>query len=84
VTKGQAALAISTGDYAEVVLEELARIEAEKIAEAAVNAHGALVAQVEKDLNASFERELTKERERVEALEKLAEEARMELDNLRA
>ncbi|XP_062213876.1 uncharacterized protein LOC133914935 [Phragmites australis] len=84
VTKGQAALAISTGDSAEVVLEELARIEAEKMAEAAVNAHGALVAQVEKDFNASFERELTKEREKVETLEKLAEEARMELDRLRA
>ncbi|CAM0144576.1 unnamed protein product [Urochloa decumbens] len=84
VTKGQAALAISTGDSAEVVLEELARIEADKIAEAAVNAHGALVAQVEKDLNASFERDLQQEREKVETLEKLAEEARMELDRLRA
>ncbi|RLN39670.1 uncharacterized protein C2845_PM01G49650 [Panicum miliaceum] len=84
VTKGQAALAISTGDSTEVVLEELTRIEAEKIAEAAVNAHGALVAQVEKELNASFERDLKKEREKVETLEKLAEEARMELDRLRA
>ncbi|KAF0935823.1 hypothetical protein E2562_036307 [Oryza meyeriana var. granulata] len=84
VTKGQAALALSTGDSAEVVMEELARIEAEKIAEAAVNAHGELVAQVEKDLNASFERELTKEREKIETLEKLAEEARVELDKLRA
>ncbi|KAL6638604.1 hypothetical protein ACP70R_023715 [Stipagrostis hirtigluma subsp. patula] len=84
VTKGQAALAVSTGASAEVVMEELARIEAEKIAEAAVNAHGALVAQVEKDINGSFERELTKEREKVETLEKLAEEARMELDRLRA
>ncbi|CAN6302679.1 unnamed protein product [Urochloa humidicola] len=84
VTKGQAALAISTCDSAEVVLEELARIEADKIAEAAVNAHGALVAQVEKDLNASFERDLKQEREKVETLEKLAEEARTELDRLRA
>uniref|UniRef100_A0A0D9W1Q3 SLH domain-containing protein n=1 Tax=Leersia perrieri TaxID=77586 RepID=A0A0D9W1Q3_9ORYZ len=84
VTKGQAALALSTGDSAEVVMEELARIEAEKIAEAAVNAHGELVAQVEKDLNASFERELTKEREKIEILEKLAEEARVELEHLRA
>ena len=67
-----------------MVLEELARIEAEKIAEAAVSAHGALVAQVEKDLNASYERDLKKEREKVETLEKLAEEARMELDRLRA
>jgi hypothetical protein len=58
VTKGQAALAFSAGDSGEVVLEELARIEAEKIAEAAVNAHAALVAQVEKDLNASLKRSL--------------------------
>ncbi|CAM0878445.1 unnamed protein product [Alopecurus aequalis] len=84
VTKGQAALALSTGDYAEVVMEELARIEADKIAEAAVNAHGALVAQVEKEINAGFERELTREREKIESLEKLAEEARVELDKLRA
>lgn len=84
VTKGQVALALSTGDSADVVMEELARIEAEKIAEDAVNAHGELVAQVEKDLNATFERELTKEREKIETLEKLAEEARVELDKLRA
>ncbi|KAF7069740.1 hypothetical protein CFC21_075323 [Triticum aestivum] len=84
VTKGQAALALSTGDYAEVVMEELARIEADKIAEAAVNAHGALVAEVEKQINSSFERELTREREKIETLEKLAEEARFELDKLRA
>ncbi|VAI82223.1 unnamed protein product [Triticum turgidum subsp. durum] len=84
VTKGQAALALSTGDYAEVVMEELARIEADKIAEAAVNAHGALVAEVEKQINASFERELTREKEKIETLEKLAEEARAELDKLRA
>ncbi|KAK1630408.1 hypothetical protein QYE76_004723 [Lolium multiflorum] len=84
VTKGQAALALSTGDYAEVVMEELARIEAEKIAEAAVNAQGALIAQVEKEINASFEMELTREREKIETLEKLAEEARVELDKLRA
>uniref|UniRef100_A0ACD6AQ20 Uncharacterized protein n=1 Tax=Avena sativa TaxID=4498 RepID=A0ACD6AQ20_AVESA len=84
VTKGQAALALSTGDYAEVVMEELARIEAEKIAEAAVNAHGALVAQVEKEINSSFERELTREREKIDTLERLAEEARIELDRLRA
>lgn len=84
MTKGQAALALSTGDYAEVVMEELARIEAEKIAEAAVNAQGALIAQVEKEINANFEMELTREREKIETLEKLAEEARDELDKLRA
>ncbi|RZR87884.1 hypothetical protein BHM03_00015357 [Ensete ventricosum] len=79
----QAAIAIATGDAAEVVGEELARIEAESLAETAVHAHTALVAQVEKDLNASFEEELAKERQKTKDLEKLAEEARLELNRLR-
>ncbi|KAH7663011.1 hypothetical protein IHE45_14G025300 [Dioscorea alata] len=83
VTKAQAAIALATGDAADVVGEELTRIEAESLAETAVNAHTALVAQVEKDLNASFENELAKEREKIGALEKLAEEARLELERLR-
>ncbi|XP_009400263.2 uncharacterized protein LOC135673625 isoform X8 [Musa acuminata AAA Group] len=83
VTKAQAAIAIATGDAAEVVGEELARIEAESLAETAVNAHTTLVAQVEKDLNASFEEELAKERQKTKDLEKLAEEARLELNRLR-
>nr|XP_010907949.1 uncharacterized protein LOC105034465 isoform X1 [Elaeis guineensis] len=84
VTKAQAAIALATGDAAEVVSEELARIEAESLAESAVNAHTALVAQVEQDLHASFEKELAKEREKIEAVEKLAEEARFELERLRS
>ncbi|KAJ8506289.1 hypothetical protein OPV22_007175 [Ensete ventricosum] len=83
VTKAQAAITIATGDAAEVVGEELARIEAESLAETAVHAHTALVAQVEKDLNASFEEELAKERQKTKDLEKLAEEARLELNRLR-
>ncbi|XP_039137999.1 uncharacterized protein LOC120275475 isoform X3 [Dioscorea cayenensis subsp. rotundata] len=83
VTKAQAAIALATGDAADVVGEELTRIEAESLAETAVNAHTALVAQVEKDLNASFENELAKEREKIGALERLAEEARLELERLR-
>ncbi|XP_078163771.1 uncharacterized protein LOC144558772 isoform X2 [Carex rostrata] len=83
VTKGQAAIALSTGESYEVVNEELARIEAEALAESAVNAHTALVAQVEKDLNAAYENDLAKEREKVEMLEKLAEEARLELKKLK-
>ncbi|XP_042457092.1 uncharacterized protein LOC122041468 isoform X3 [Zingiber officinale] len=83
VTKAQAAIAIATGDAAEVVGEELARIEAESLAEIAVNAHTDLVSQVEKDINASFEKELARERQKTKALEKLAEEARLELDRLR-
>ncbi|PKU80228.1 uncharacterized protein LOC110097380 isoform X2 [Dendrobium catenatum] len=83
VTKAQAAIALATGEAAEIVGEELARIEAESLAETAVNAHTALVAQVEKDLNASFEQELAKEREKINALEKLAEEARLKLERIR-
>lgn len=83
VTKAQAAIALATGEAAEIVGEELARIEAESLAETAVNAHTALVAQVEKDLNASFEQELVKEREKISAMEKLVEEARLKLERIR-
>ncbi|XP_077225913.1 uncharacterized protein LOC143859119 [Tasmannia lanceolata] len=84
VTKAQAAIALATGDAAEVVGEELTRIEAESMAETVVAAHTALVAQVEEDLNASFEKELSIEREKVGAFEKLAEETRLELERLKA
>ncbi|KAG4952499.1 hypothetical protein JHK85_046366 [Glycine max] len=56
----------------------------ESIAENAVAAHSALVAQVEKDINASFEQELFIEREKISAVERMAEEARLELERLRA
>ncbi|KAE9617373.1 hypothetical protein Lal_00035106 [Lupinus albus] len=84
VTKAQAAIALATGDASDIVSEELARIEAESMAENAVAAHSALVAQVEKDVNASFERELLIEREKINAVERMAEEARLELERLRA
>ncbi|WVZ13862.1 hypothetical protein V8G54_011428 [Vigna mungo] len=84
VTKAQAAMALATGEASEIVSEELARIEAESIAENAVAAHSALVAQVEKDINASFEQELLLEREKINAVEKMAEQARLELERLRA
>ncbi|XP_047161648.1 uncharacterized protein LOC124831639 isoform X2 [Vigna umbellata] len=84
VTKAQAAMALATGEASEIVSEELARIEAESIAENAVAAHSALVAEVEKDINASFEQELLLEREKINAVEKMAEQARLELEKLRA
>ncbi|XP_062001726.1 uncharacterized protein LOC133718867 isoform X2 [Rosa rugosa] len=84
VTKAQAAIALATGEYADVVSEELARIEAEAMAEKAVDAHNALVAQVEKDVNASFEKDLSLEREKIDAVERMAEEAKRELERLRA
>ena len=84
MTKAQAAVALATGDASDLVSEELARIEAESMAENAVSAHNALVAQVEKDVNASFEKELLMEREKIDAVEKMAEEAKHELERLRA
>ncbi|XP_024029202.1 myosin-7B isoform X3 [Morus notabilis] len=84
VTKAQAAIALATGEASDTVSEELARIEAESMAENVVAAHSALVAQVEKDVNASFEKELLIEREKIDAVEKMAEEARRELERLRA
>lgn len=84
VTKAQAAIALATGDASDIVSEELARIEAESIAENAVAAHTALVAQVEKDINASFEQELFLERGKINAIERMAEEAKLELETLRA
>ncbi|KAK1366593.1 SLH domain-containing protein [Heracleum sosnowskyi] len=83
VTKAQAAIALATGEASDIVSEELARIEAESMAENAVAAHSALVDQVERDVNASYEKELLLEREKVDAVEKLAEEARAELQKLR-
>lgn len=84
VTKAQAAIALATGDASDIVSEELARIEAESMAENAVAAHSALVAQVEKDINASFEQEISLEREKINAVERMAEEAQRELERLRA
>ncbi|XP_011048750.1 PREDICTED: uncharacterized protein LOC105142691 isoform X1 [Populus euphratica] len=84
VTKAQAAVALATGEASDTVSEELARIEAESVAENAVSAHNALVAQVEQDINESFEKELSVEREKINAVEKMAEEARCELERLRA
>lgn len=84
VTKGQAAIALATGEAADVVSEELARIEAESIADKAVATHNALVAEVEKDINASFEMELLMEKEKIDAVQKMAEEAMQEVERLRA
>ncbi|KAK9665502.1 hypothetical protein RND81_14G116000 [Saponaria officinalis] len=84
VTKGQAAIALSTGESSEIVSEELARIEAELLADKAVSSHIALVAEVEKDINANFEKELVMEREKIDVVQKMAEEAMQEVERLRA
>ncbi|VFQ99633.1 unnamed protein product [Cuscuta campestris] len=84
VTKAQAAIALATGEAYDVVSEELARIEAESMAEKAVTIHKALIAEVEKDVNAIYEKELSLEREKINAVRKLAEDARLELEKIQA
>ncbi|CAI0546625.1 unnamed protein product [Linum tenue] len=84
VTKAQAAIALALGEASDIVSEELARIEAESMAENAVSAHNAIVAEVEQDINASFEKELSIEREKINAVERMAEEAKSELAKLKA
>ncbi|XP_076906553.1 uncharacterized protein LOC143562702 [Bidens hawaiensis] len=84
VTKAQAAIALATGESSDIVSEELARIEAESMAEKAVAAHTALVDQVQKDINKYYENDLLLEREKITALQKLTEETRQELERLKA
>ncbi|KRH35285.1 hypothetical protein GLYMA_10G234000v4 [Glycine max] len=84
VTKAQAAIALAAGDAFDIVNEELACFESESMDENAVASHSALVAQVEKDINASLEQKLSIEREKINAVERMAEEARCELERLRA
>ncbi|VVB15702.1 unnamed protein product [Arabis nemorensis] len=83
VTKAQTAVSLVIGEAFEVVGEELARIEAEAMAENVVSADNALVTQVEKDINASFEKEILREKEIVDTVEKLAEELKSEMARLR-
>ncbi|KAL1218690.1 hypothetical protein V5N11_009819 [Cardamine amara subsp. amara] len=83
VTKAQTAVSLAIGEAFEIVSEELARIEAEAMAENVVSAHNALVSQVEMEINASFEKELLREKEIVDTVEKLAEEAKSELERLK-
>ncbi|XP_010537175.1 PREDICTED: uncharacterized protein LOC104811972 isoform X2 [Tarenaya hassleriana] len=84
VTKAQAAVALATGQAFDMVSEELARIEAESMAENVVSAHNSLVTQVENDINASFEKDLLIEKGKVDAVEKMAEEAKLDMEKLRA
>ncbi|KAL0682361.1 hypothetical protein Bca4012_049208 [Brassica carinata] len=83
VTKAQTAVSLATGEACEAVSEELARIQAEAMAENVVSVHNALVAQVEKEVNATFEKELLREKETVDAVVKLTEEAKTEMTRLR-
>lgn len=84
VTKAQAAVAIACSEASDIVSEELARIEADYIAEKAVAAHTALVDHVEKELNAHFENLFLLEMEKITTVEKMTEDVKQELENLKA
>jgi hypothetical protein len=56
VTKEHAALALPDGDFSDMVMEESTHMEARKIAALAL----VLSVQVEKETDASFQRELTR------------------------
>ncbi|PWA96954.1 hypothetical protein CTI12_AA034220 [Artemisia annua] len=77
---------LSAGEQGIIALafEELARIEVESIAEKAVAAHTALVEQVEKDLNAKFEKDLLLEMEKITTVEKMAKDVKQALKSLKA
>nr|GEV53002.1 hypothetical protein CTI12_AA330420 [Tanacetum cinerariifolium] len=81
VTKAQAAVALASGEACDVVIEELACIDADSIAEKAIAAHTALVEQVEKDLNAKFEKDLLLEMEKITTVEKMAEDRELEIES---
>eukprot|EP00249_Psilotum_nudum_P023217 c28791_g1_i2 orf=475-3420(-) len=84
VTKGQAAIALSTGEAAEIVSEELARLEAESIAEAAVAAELALETKAQQEVVATFNQLLEEEKTKTESAEKLLEMTCSELEKLKA
>ncbi|BFI39469.1 hypothetical protein MPTK2_7g00060 [Marchantia polymorpha subsp. ruderalis] len=82
VTRGQAAIALVTGEAADAVAEEITRLEAEQMAEAAVVAEFALEARAQKQVEEYFNTELKLEKEtRLSAIRQL-EEVRDELEKM--
>eukprot|EP00850_Spirogloea_muscicola_P007012 SM000034S12766 [mRNA] locus=s34:663117:667662:+ [translate_table: standard] len=79
VTKAQAALAISLGNAADVVMEELIRIQAERMAEEAVEEAEAAEKEYEQKLAAEQAPLLEEEKRRREEAERAAEAAEHEL-----
>ncbi|KAL2612108.1 hypothetical protein R1flu_023800 [Riccia fluitans] len=82
VTRGQAAIALVTGEAADAVAEEITRLEAEQMAEAAVVAEYALEARAQKQVEEYFDTELKMEREVRLSILKQLEEVRDELEKM--
>ncbi|KAH9553102.1 hypothetical protein CY35_09G101900 [Sphagnum magellanicum] len=83
-TKGQAAIALASGDAADNVAEELARLEAKAMAEKAVAADIAMELHARRDISDNFNKQLQAEKEKREQAEKFIEEVKSELQKAKA
>lgn len=83
-TNGQAAIALASGETTEQLGEELARLEAERMADEAVAADAVMEARTQKEVKALFDGEIETERKRREDAEKQLEEVKATLGKVTA
>jgi chromosome segregation ATPase len=81
-TVGQAAIALASGEAAELLSEDLARLEAESMAEEAVRADIAMEVQAQKEYNQHHQEELLSEKAKREQVEAQIDGVRAQLENL--
>lgn len=84
VTKAQAAVALATGEAWEIVTEELARLEAESIAEAAVAAELALETKAQQEVAAAFNELIQAEKAKQQETASLVERLQAQLEQVKA
>lgn len=84
VTNGQAAVALAYGDSSEQLGEEMARLEAEKMADEAVAAEAVMEARTQEEVKALFDGEIGAEKRRREEAEKQLQEVKATLEKLTA
>ncbi|CAM6028742.1 unnamed protein product [Sphagnum balticum] len=81
-TVGQAAIALASGEAAELLSEDLARLEAESMAEEAVRADITMEVQAQKEFNQHHQEELLSEKAKREQVEAQIDGVRAQLENL--
>ncbi|KAI5054204.1 hypothetical protein GOP47_0030903 [Adiantum capillus-veneris] len=84
VTKAQAAVALGTGETWELVAEELARLEAESMAEAAVVAELALETKAQQEVAAAFNELLQAEKAKQQETAIMVEKLQTQLEEVKA
>ncbi|MCO5547540.1 hypothetical protein L7F22_000990 [Adiantum nelumboides] len=84
VTKAQAAVAIATGEAWDLVAEELARLEAESIAEAAVVAELALETKAQQEVDVAFNELLQAEKAKQQEAASIIERLQTQLEEVKA